>query len=88
MSAEELEQACRKCVRLVVTNTEKLAIVLDKMSLEYKIIDSETADVFGKPNLTKLTMALSEQGCELLSAKEQDESLESFYISLVGGGRK
>lgn len=87
MSAAELEQACRKCVRLTVSDTEKLAPVLDVMAIEYKIIDSETADVFGKPNLTKLTMALSEQGCELLSAKEQDESLESFYISLVGGGK-
>ena len=88
MSAEELEQACRKCVRITVSDTEKLATVLDRMGMEYKIIDGETADVFGKPNLTKLTMALSEQGGELLSMKEQDESLESFYISLLGGGRK
>lgn len=86
MSAAELEQACRKCVRLTVSDTEKLATVLDEMDMEYKIIDGTTADVFGKPNITKLAAALSEKQCELLSMQEQDESLESFYISLVGGG--
>ena len=87
MSAAELEQACRKCVRLTVSDTEKLATVLDEMDMEYKIIDGTTADVFGKPNITKLAAALSEKQCELLSMQEQDESLESFYISLVGGGK-
>ena len=86
MSAEELEAACRKCVRVSVTDTKPLVTVLDEMGMEYKIVDTKTADVYGKPNITKLTMALSEKGCELLSMQEQDESLESFYISLVGGG--
>ena len=85
MSAAELEAACRKCVRLTVTDAKKLATVLDEMGCEYKILGGDTADVFGKPNLTRLAMALAERGCELLSASEQDESLESFYISLVGG---
>lgn len=87
MSAEELEAACRKCVRITVSDTEKLATVLDGMNLEYKIIDEKTADVFGKPTVTSLSAALYEKKCELISMQEQDESLESFYISLVGGER-
>lgn len=86
MSAEELEAACRKSVRVSVSDTKSLATVLDEMGMEYKIIDSNTADVYGQPGITRLAMALSEKGCELLSMQEQDESLESFYISLVGGG--
>lgn len=86
MSAEELEAACRKCVRASVTSTKTLATVLDEMGMEYKIIDGKTADIYGQPNITKLAAALSEKGCELFSMQEQDESLESFYISLVGGG--
>ncbi|MCI6559961.1 MAG: ABC transporter ATP-binding protein [Ruminococcus sp.] len=87
MSTEELEAACRKCIRLTVNDTRILSTVLDEMKTEYKIIDSNTADVYGTTNITKLTLALSEKGCELLSMHEQDESLESFYISLVGGGK-
>lgn len=86
MSSDELMAACRKCVRVSVTDTKPLATVLDGMGMEYKMIDGKTADVYGKPNITKLAAALSAKGCELLSMQEQDESLESFYISLVGGG--
>lgn len=86
MSAEELEAACRKCMRMTVTDTAVLARVLDDMGLDYKIIDDKTADVYAKPNITQLSLALAKDGCEVLSVEEHDESLESFYISLVGGG--
>ena len=86
MSAGELEAACRKCIRITVTSTAALARVLDSMNIEYKIVDDSTADIYAKPNITKLSLALDKEGCEVLSVEEHDESLESFYISLVGGG--
>ena len=36
-------------------------------------------------NVTQLVEALSQKGCQLLSLKERDESLESYFINLVGG---
>lgn len=85
MSAEELEAACRKCMRITVSNTAVLASVLDEMKLEYSVIDDKKADIYAKPNITQLSLALAKDGCEVLSLEEHDESLESFYISLVGG---
>ncbi len=85
ISAEELDAACRKCVRLEVTNVKALARVLDGMKIEYNIISDTTADVFAKVNVTKLTMALSKEDCEVVSMQEKDESLESYYVGLVGG---
>ncbi len=87
MSAEELEAACRKCVRMTVTDTAILARTLDGMGLEYKILSDSTADVYGKPNFTKLTLALANDNCEVLSMEEHDENLESFYVNLVGGAK-
>lgn len=86
LSAEELESACRKCVRMEVTDTGALARVLDSMKLDYKIISRTTADVYAKANVTQLAAALAKEHCEILSMQEKDESLESYYISLVGGG--
>ena len=86
ISAEELEAACRKCVRMEVSNVKALARVLDGMEVEYNIISDRAADVFAKVNVTQLTMALSGENCEVISMQERDESLESYYISLVGGG--
>lgn len=87
MSAEELEAACRKCSRMTVSDTKALARVLDGMGIEYKILSDSIADVYDKPNITQLTLALAEQKCEVISVEEHDESLESFYINLVGGAK-
>lgn len=86
LSAEDLEQVSRKSLRVEVSNTAALARVLDGMGIEYKILSDTTADIFAKPNITQLTLALAQQNCEILSMQERDESLESYYISLVGGG--
>ena len=86
LSAEDLETFCRKCVRMEVTDTKALTRVLDTMKLDYKIISSTTADVFAKVNVTQIVTALAKANCEVLSMHERDERLESYYISLVGGG--
>ena len=85
MSAEELATACRKCIRLTVSDISALSMVLDDMGIEYKIIDDTCADVYAKPVLSHITRKLDTYGCDLITASEHDESLESYYISLVGG---
>lgn len=87
ISADKLEAACRKCVRMEVSNTKVLAHVLDEMKIDYKIITDKTADVYAKVNVSRMTAALAEENCEVISMQECDESLESYYISLVGGGK-
>lgn len=86
LSARELEAACRKCLRVEVTDTRALARVLDGMGVEYKILSDGQADVFAQLNISQLSRALDGEGCELLSAQERDESLESYFVNLVGGG--
>lgn len=85
ISAEELEAACRKCVRMEVTNVKALAHVLDDMEIDYQILSDTTADVYAKVNVSRLTAALAKENCEVVSMQERDESLESYYVSLVGG---
>ena len=85
ISAEELDAACRKCVRMEVSDTKALARVLDGMGIEYKILSDTQADVFAKVNISQLTLALAREKCEVFSMQEHDESLESYYVSLVGG---
>lgn len=87
ISSSELEAACRKCIRLSVTDIKALCRVLDSMNMEYSIVSETEADVFGGVGVTQLTMALAKENCEVLSMRERDESLENYYINLVGGGR-
>lgn len=87
ISAEELEAACRKCLRLTVTDLKAFSRVLDSMGLEYSVCSEREADVFGEVEITALVTALADAGCRVTALHEHDESLESYYISLVGGGR-
>lgn len=87
ISAAELDAACRKCVRLTVSDVKALTRTLDGMGLDYSVVSESEADVFGKVSVTSLTMSLCKEKCELLSMRERDESLESYYISLIGGGK-
>ena len=86
ISSEELEAACRKCTRVSVSDTAALCRVLDKLGLSYSIRSDKEADIYGQASVTKLTEALSAEGCEVFSMQEREESLESYYINLIGGG--
>ena len=63
-----------------------LSRVLDRMHLEYRIISDTKADIYGSVEVTELTISLHDEGCIVRSMQEKDESLESYYINLVGGG--
>ena len=86
LSAQELEAACRKCVHVEVSDTGALARVLDGMGVDYKIRSEKEADIFAQLNVSQLTLALAKENCEALSMQERDESLESYFVNLVGGG--
>ena len=83
ISAGDLENTCRKCIRLEVTNVRVLSCVLDGMNVEYNIISDKAADVYARLNVSKLALALAKENCEMISMQERDESLESYYVSLL-----
>lgn len=85
MSAAQLEAACRKCVHVEVSDTRALSRVLDQMNVEYEILSDTEANIYAKVKVSQLTSALEKENCEVLSMQERDESLESYYMGLIGG---
>lgn len=85
MSAEEVEKECRKCIRMKVENTDVLAGIMEARGYDYKIIDKTSADVFASFNFSDIASDFVKAGCNIISMEEHDESLEAFFISLVGG---
>ena len=85
ISAKELEASCRKCIHVEVSDCKALARVLDSMQIEYTILSDTAADVYAKINPTELVLAMKEADCDVLSIREREESLESYYINLMGG---
>ncbi len=85
ISAKELENSCRKAIRIEVTDIKMLSLVLDELKIEYSIISDTGADIYSAVNVSQLVLKLSEKGCDVISMAERDESLEGYYINLVGG---
>ena len=85
ISAEELENACRKCVELTVEGNEILIETLEAYGADYRIKAGGTVEIYGETALSELILKLAQKGCTVTSMKEHDESLESYYLSLIGG---
>lgn len=85
ISAEDLEAACRKCMHIEVTDIQTLIRILDKEKMDYAIISDTEADIYGHVDITDMTLKLAGENCNVISINEKDESLESYYIRLIGG---
>ncbi len=87
MSADELERASRKSVHIKVSDAKALALVLDEMGADYKLVSDTEADIYADVEVTPLVLRLHDKGCTVFTMTEQDESLEGFFMELVGGAK-
>ena len=88
ISAEQLNESCRKCVRIEVSDISVLIKLLDDMKLEYKVVAENIAHIYGDMKLNNLVVDLSKLNCDLLNVTNEDETLESYYINLIGDNKK
>ena len=84
MTADELRAECRKSIRMKVSDMKALARVMDKKGYEYKIIDDSTADVYAELIFSEIAKAFEEENASIITMEEHDESLEAFYLELLG----
>lgn len=87
ISAAELEEVCRKCKRITVSDMKALCRILDRQETAYQVISESEADIFGEITVSELVLSLKEENCEVYALTERDENLETYFINLVGGDR-
>ena len=85
ISADELERSCQKCIRLTVSDMKAFCRVAEEGGKSCQVLSHREVDLYGDTDLTDLIMKLAENNCRVLSFQEHDESLENFYMNLVGG---
>ncbi len=85
MSAVQLDNACRKRIEITVSDTKILSRVLDGLNIEYSVKSDTEAEIFGEIGVTELTLKLHGEHCDVKRMCEHSESLEAFYINLLGG---
>lgn len=85
MSAEELHESCRQSMKITVNDTKILQEVLTEKQLEFKILSDTDAVIFSDIEVTPLVLSLYEKGCNVITMSESNESLENYFMKLVGG---
>ncbi len=85
ISWKELEKACQTSTRITVSDTKILSRILEEMKTDYNILSGQEADIYGKINITDLALCLNEQNCRIISMTQREESLETYYMNLLGG---
>jgi len=86
LSAEELEAGCRKKTIVTVTNLAGFVRALEVLKIDYKITGENCGELYRDIPVTELSDAAKAEGCTILTMTRCEESLESFYMNLVGGG--
>ena len=85
ISSKELEQNFKIRTQISVDNLEECVKYLEENNIQYKVISDKKIDIFEKVNVTELVISLSKRACNVKDFAEKGESLENYYLNLIGG---
>lgn len=85
ISSKELEQDFKKRTQINVSNVKECVKYLEENKIPYKVISDEVVDIYEKINVSELVIALSKRDCIVNDFSEKGESLENYYLNLIGG---
>ena len=85
IAKEELEQNFKKKKQINVSNIKECVKYLEEKNLNYKVITNNIIDIYEKINVSELVVALSKRDCMVNNFQEKEESLENYYLNLIGG---
>lgn len=83
MSSEEFESDCKKSVTIITEGN--LNEVLKEKNYNYKLIADNQANIYGDIEITPLVLALHKKGISVKKINENEENLEHYFFSLLGG---
>lgn len=85
ITSEELMKKMERKIELKVSNLKDFVKYFEENKIPYEVMDSKTINVYGKYNLSKFVNELSKRNLMADEIHEQEESLENYYMNLIGG---
>ena len=87
ISADELSKKMEQKIELTVKDTKEFVKYFELNNISYEVSDKNTINVYGKINLSKFISELSKNHLIAEEVHEKGESLENYYMNLIGGGK-
>ena len=85
ITSQELEKNFNKKIEIKVSNIKECIKYLEELKMQYKIVSNEVIDIYEKINVSDIVIELSKRGCIVNDFQEKGESLENYYLNLIGG---
>lgn len=85
ISSVDLMKKMEHKIELVVSNVKDFVKYFEENKISYEVIDDKKIFVYGKNNLSKLIAELSKKDLIADDIHETEESLENYYMNLIGG---
>ncbi len=86
ISKKKLEENCRKRIEVKVNNMKECIYYLEENKLSYEIKNNGKINIYDMINISEFVVALSKRNCIIEEFNEKEESLENYYMNLIGGG--
>ena len=87
ISSDELSKKLEHKFILKVNNQDDFIKYFEENKISYEVVDNKTINIYGEHNLSKFISELSKKNLIADDIHEQEESLESYYMNLLGGGK-
>lgn len=85
ITSEELMKKMEHKIILTVNDPKEFVKYFEGQNISYQVMDNKTINIYGKHNLSKLVSGLSKKNLIADEIHEQEESLENYYMNLIGG---
>lgn len=85
ISKKELERNLKTRIQINVSNLNECVKYLEEKNLHYKVISNNIIDIYEEINVSEIVVALSKMNCIVNDFQKKGESLENYYLNLIGG---
>lgn len=85
LSADEVEAAFNKKKVMKVTNVTGFTKALEEMNVKYHIESDDTVNVYSDIEISELVLKATEYNSSIQEIHDVNESLESYFMNLIGG---
>ncbi|MBR5900272.1 MAG: ABC transporter ATP-binding protein, partial [Clostridia bacterium] len=89
ITTEQLKYECRPSILISANDGERLVNLIGEIYPSNDcVIDVNGVRLYGEVNINKLLKQIIDAGIEIESIRCENSSIEDYYISLIGGGKR
>ena len=88
ISMDEVKKCCERKYILNVSDCEKVKYELENNGIKVEVNDEQKLIIYGEISAEEIAYSVFKKGCYTYEFREEQQTLEQYYLSLVGGNNE